>query len=32
VPDGTRLVVVESAPEWSTAFELQALATCVAVA
>jgi len=28
VPEGTRLVVVESAPEWTTAFELQALATC----
>ena len=32
VPEGTRLVVVESSPEWSTAFELQALATCMAVA
>ena len=28
VPEGTRLVVVESAPEWSTALELRALATC----
>ena len=28
VPEGTRLVVVESAPEWSTAFELRALHAC----
>ena len=26
VPEGTRLVVVESSPEWSTALELQASA------
>ncbi len=28
VPEGTRLVVVESSPEWSTALELQAMAVC----
>ena len=28
VPEGTRLVVVESSPEWSTAFEVLALAAC----
>ena len=28
VPEGTRLVVVESSPEWSTALELRALAAC----
>ena len=28
VPEGTRLVVVESSPEWSTAFEVRALAAC----
>ena len=28
VPEGTRLVVVESSPEWSTAFELRALCAC----
>lgn len=32
VPEGTRLVVVESAPEWSTALELRALAARCAVA
>ena len=30
VPEGTRLVVVESAPELSTAFELRALACAIA--
>ena len=30
VPEGTRLVVVESAPEWSMAFELRALACAIA--
>jgi uncharacterized protein YndB with AHSA1/START domain len=28
VPDGTRLVVVESSPEWSTALEFRALTAC----
>jgi uncharacterized protein YndB with AHSA1/START domain len=28
VPEGTRLVVVESSPDWSTALELQALHAC----
>jgi uncharacterized protein YndB with AHSA1/START domain len=31
VPEGTRLVVVESSPEWSTALELRALATASSV-
>jgi uncharacterized protein YndB with AHSA1/START domain len=30
VESGTRLVVVESAPEWTTAFELRALACAIA--
>jgi uncharacterized protein YndB with AHSA1/START domain len=28
VPEGTRVIVVESSPEWSSALELRALAAC----